>query len=340
MRATTFIDDSGSGASLFDLNGNAIPQTGSQPLIVVYGLIVCNPVLERFNREWDNLRLQIQAETKSVHLPTVHMRLMFGEDTQIPSQSGGQPNPYLNVTRERRLQFIESALEIIDSYVKQGSIFSSFFCYRKEQYIADVEPYYQSDIFKNEYGYLRKKSLKATKKLHTLICNPHIFCLAALIINLERQAKRYRFSSIDVVYDRNPLSKGFDVDYTLRMMRNRGRLNRIGRVSESSETETSTLQAADVRCNLEYKAQVKAEGAIIGSPIVDEWREKYVIPGLPVSQVSKDVFTQILTVHYAVARHGVEVAHPDFADAHLVSVEEFRIRAATAITGSGVSVLK
>jgi Protein of unknown function (DUF3800) len=335
VRATTFIDDSGSGAKLFDLDGNPIPQSPSQPLILVLGLIVLNPALERFKKDWELLRKQIQQETKAAFLPTVHVRLMFGENDKISPNYGASPNPYLNVLREKRLEFIERALEIIHHYGKQNLLFTSHYAYIKQSYIEDVTPYYESELFKSEYAFLRSKSFKATKKLHTLICNPHIHCLSYLIINLERQARKHKIGSMDIIYDRNPLSKGFDVDYTLQLMRSRGRLARIGRVAESNEIDTPFLQAADVCCNIEYKRQVKERVTGVGSEIVDEWLARYPIPGLPISPVTSDIFTQIITVHYAVARHGVETSYPEFADAFLVSVEEFRRRSAA---GRGLSV--
>jgi hypothetical protein len=338
MPFTAFIDDSGSGIGFFDLNGNPQPVSQMQPVIVAFALLMSNDCLHRFKAQWNTLRSTIQEEMGTHDLPSIHMRLMFGEEDKLPSKHKGLPNPYRLIDRTKRLVFIENAIEIIHQYSQAGKIFAANYHYKKQVYIDDVLPYYQSNLFQIEYGFLRRQSLKATKKLHGLICNPHILLLSQLLFVIDKDARNHNLGKVSIVYDRNPLSKGFDVRRTLQLMRSGGRLSRISSVTESNDIDTPWLQAADVCCNLEFKRLVKDLSEITGDPIVDQWRQSYPIFGLPNPIISNDMLLQIRTVHYAVARHEVETAFPGFAETHLVSVEGFRQRAARCTTG--VSILK
>ncbi len=338
MPSTVFIDDSGSGAEFFDLNGNPQPISLTQPVIIVLALVIANDALNRFRADWNALRVLIQMEAGTSDLPTIHMRLMFGEENKLPTKHRGLPNPYLLIPREKRLVFIEEALKIIHRYSQDGKIFASYVYYEKHKFILDTSHYYRSELFREEYGFLRKQSLKATQKFHNLICNPHIFLLSQLIFMLDKQARNYGLGRASLIYDRNPLSKGFDVHRTLQLMRSGGRLSRISGVSESNDIDAPWLQAADVCCNLEFKRLVKQQSNITGDPVVDQWQMRYPLVGLPIHPISKDMTLQIRTVHYAVARHEVETAYPGFSETHLVSVEDFRRRAARS--PAGISILK
>jgi hypothetical protein len=343
LKFNVFIDDSGSGGPIFDLNGNLIDQSKSPPVINMAAVFIKQEDQFAIEQEWLGLRAHIAQELGVAIYPPIHARVMFGENERLVTEIWGNPNPYLQVSREKRIEYITMANEIISRNSQQGKIYVTEHSIIKAEYANSISAYYSSDLFKNEYSFLRSKSVKLTRKFHHVVCNPHVAVFAGLLLLINRHAKRLNASDVDLIYDCSPLNKGFDILSTISVIQKTWHMNLISRLSESSDRETQMIQLADICANRRHKVMVNS---IRGTPdpIVDNWCNKF-----PVLSARRDAdrFTSqqeehIATVLYEVARRAVASTDPQFAEDYLVPLSGFaeRMRSAKRNGSSGISILK
>jgi hypothetical protein len=337
MSYTAFIDDSGSQAGLFDIEGNPRKIADYQPFAVLFALIVADHIKSDFARKWEDLRTYIRNDIGCEHLPSIHMRIMFREDHELPHKDGQFENSYLRVSREKRLGYIELALKIIDYYAKRGYIFMECSFTEKIKYVENDRKYYESELFHNEYGYLRKINLKATKKMVSMISNPHLNLLSNTIFILNKMIKKNkRMRQMSIVYDANPDSKGFDARGVIDFAKKQNQLKYIQLIRESRASTDSLIQAADVRCNLAFKNLTMPTG---GHPIVAEWSKKYTIMKHGIYDLTPEQHQEATILHFAVIRHLIELEYPEFAQNYIVTAEEFSQRRKQN-PGQSTSILK
>jgi hypothetical protein len=339
LNFNVYMDDSGSGGGLFDLDGNLAPPT-AQPVVNVSAVVIREDYQPTVEAIWAELRKRIADEIGIIDLPPIHVRLMFGENERLSATiRKGFANPYLLTTREQRLNWLTEANKIIFESCSKEKMFVCSNAQIKESYAQGVLSYYQSPLFKREYAFLRSKSFKATQKFHQVICNPHIPALAELLLILNRACKRAGATAINVIYDANPLNKGFDVLTAIRSMH----LSIVSGISESNDHATPMLQVADLCSNRNYKRIVN-DLRKTPDPVVDRWLSDYPFGtwqrGDEMRGVDHDA--QLSAMHYEIARLSVAKTHPDFVENFLVSVAELKYRAAQARrkNSTGISILK
>jgi hypothetical protein len=249
---------------------------------------------------------------------------MFGEDHELSNKDGQFENAYLKVSRQKRLQYIEMALKIIDHYAKKGLVFMESGFIEKQKFIDNQRGYFESELFHQEYGYLRKINLKATRKMVSMISNPHLTLLSDTIFILNKMIKKNKkMKKMSIVYDANPDSKGFDARGVIEFAKEQNQLKYIHLIRESRANTDSLLQAADVRCNLVFKNLTMPTG---GHPIVDEWSKKYALMRHGIYDLTTEQQREASILHFAVIRHLIELEFPEFAQNHIVTAEEFSQR--------------
>jgi hypothetical protein len=343
LKFNVFIDDSGSGGPIFDLNGNRIDQSKSPSVINMAGVFIKQEDQFALEQDWLRLRAQIAYELDVPVYPPIHARVMFGENERLATEIWGSPNPYLKVDREKRIEWLTLANKIVSRYSQQHKIFVTEYSIVKEEYANSISPYYESDLFQNEYAFLRSKSLKLTKKFHNVICNPHISVFTRLLLLINRHGKRLDASKIDLIYDCSPLNKGFDVLSTIAVIQKTWHMDLISNLSESSDRETQMLQVADICANRRHKIMVNhARGT--PDPIVEDWCNRFPIlsPRRDADRFTSQQEEHIATVVYEVARRAVEATDPLFTENYLVPLSDFveRIRSAKRDGSTGISILK
>lgn len=343
------IDESGRPESLVDRFG--VPRPAPGDFVVVAAIAVREDLLADFERRWNRLRGQIQAELGLVELPPIHLRLMWGK--ALPSKD----NPYHgHEDKFDRMQlWIRRAVELLSTFQSNTGGLGVYADLRpRSDMIREFGPYYTDPSFAPEVDYLVRTS-KALKKnpykaFHNLATNPVVRLLVTILWYLNDRIGTVSGTNLRVLVDRFAGATGINASEVLQASRELAGLSTISSMEPIPDYGGSPIcQAADlVAYTLNRYAQErfdrrppdlqfrKISTAVIGQ-LTGLQGERLHHP-LP---ITLEATVNSICIAYALARNAAHQRAPEFADANLVLPEEFHRRAVARLgtDSTGISAI-
>ena len=346
------IDDSGGIEPLVKSNGDFVE--GYNQITGLTAVFVRADRLEEFNSRWNGLRERIQKELGCDAPPAIHMRLMWGKD--LKKMHRRKPNPYVDATFDQIKGWIGAALEIIFDMNRDPRALNYYPLSAVRSEAAERLTRYFSDPFhRAEMEFIKAHSRGSYKKMyqhyHNRLASPLLPLLTTLLRMLNEAMLTVR-RTIAIDIDQFGDSHGIDAVEVYKVISSVSELQQIAsvrRVTDADETPLS--QAADVISYLNFRAQSISKGftkwdadlAELVNPYTDRLRA-FTSANLKHRITRREnAAVKDYCIHYALARKQIVNDHPKFAEAHLVSVEEFLKRAIEASReprSGGISVLK
>lgn len=342
------IDDSGSSEVAVDWSG--VPVPGDSLFSGLAGIVVRQDLLDEFEGRWNHLRSKIARRLDTEALPPIHMRWMWGKHAADPDR-----NPYGAASFREKQEWILEAVQLLQSLQRRPGQLGIVIAFQnRSEFSATQAKYFTDPQFLPEIRFLQQHNQKQHKKLydryHRQITSPIAYCLPEVLWKLNAAVAACGGTSVDVEFDHFAHARGIDTDEVLEATRH---LAGFGLISSLNEIEVAydaspLCQAADLIAWTTNRASTQRaqEGGPNDQPFIRIYDQVYrrlkTLDGGPFPQTAALPSTDAhyLCVPYALARASVADKFPEFADQHLITVEEFHRRhVATTPTDTGISVL-
>jgi hypothetical protein len=340
-------DDSGGVESLANWSGAPIP--GNHPLTTLSCVYIKRDVLPSFEADWNGLRGDIQKALNCPYPPPIHMRLMWGKDIARRSHRK-LPNPYAQASFGQIKLWVRRAWEILSdvNQTPRNLAWHSANLNREIESAAQRR-YFEHPEHLKEMLFLRRRSRGMYRKYHNMITSPLLVLLTQSLIYLNEQMMAAGNMDVACLVDPFGDSHGVDEAEVLETARSISRLQRITSIDRVEDSDLHPLcQAADLIGFTKFRLSMIEQGFMAKDIHLDE-----VLSGLNFKPfTSANVVHRIgrrypnsmataLCIHFAVARNRIVECDPDFAERHIVDVDEFYRRAHQMPKGSaGVLILK
>ena len=344
-------DDSGGIEPLVKWGGEFVP--GDHPITVLAFALVRSDLLPAFDEDWLGLRHDIKTALGSEQPPPIHLRLMYGRT--LPKKYRGQRNPYLDADFEQVQEWLERALKIARklSFERRGLAYYSGFRSR-EDYKPGINSYFNDPKFAAEMKFLEEHSYGARKGMALRYLkkawSPLLYLLVDYLPLLNEMMSYIGNKTVSLKIDPFPDAQGVD---ELEVFDAIYRINQLTQITEIERVEdgdnVQIAQLADLFAFIRFRAEMGKRGTIQPDLVLKRMfkrnQPRDFITADPLHRVRKrvgDFRTLTIPVHYAVARRVIEEADSEFADTHLVTVDEFkkRVKSALDTSSTGFSILK
>lgn len=324
------------------------PIAGDHPITVLTGVFVSKDAEQEFSAKWNALRARIGSEL-GTEPPPIHMRLMWGRT--LPTTYRGLRNPYLGADFEAIKGWVAEAVGIYREFANSKLMGTISFNRSRAMYHPILQRYFGDEKFGVELAYIRKRVGAAYRGYHNSIVSPLVPLYTLQMPYVNEMVHVVRGEHIDVLVDSFADAHGIDAEEVVREMKRIAGLQYVGTVSRISDGDRNPLvQLADLIGYLLFRTQMGNDGHIARDVIVDGLLE----PPLPMVALTRANIKHIvqrkypnlmqisLAMEFALARSRLRAKAPEFVDQHMVSVDEFLVRAEAASQANdvGVSVLK
>ena len=328
------IDDSGGIEPLVKWGGIYVP--GDHPITCITSLLIRADLTDSFAQQWLELRQNIQRDLGCSYLPPIHMRLMYGRHK--PPKYRGKPNPYLGCDFEKVVEWLTRGVQIIESFRREPrGLYWNTIWETREASAQRILDYFSDPNLVKELDFLKAHGKRSARRSFAerylkKMSSPLLPLLSRQILQLDEFMRQLKEKTVELRLDPFAEASGMDAIEILGAVKRVIALPRISQISVMQDTdEVQLAQAVDLVGYVAFRTIMADQNYIERDLALQKIMQDNAIPRKFVAANVTHIVNRRLdknpalgtSIHYAVARAAVEKIDSDFAQEHLLTVEEF-----------------